>query len=278
VEALTARHPDKFAMLRSPAEAKRWLKGGRVLLTLGMENGAPIADDLSRVAAFYARGVRYITLAHSHPNRIADGSYSQKRRWHGLSPFGERVVAEINRLGMMVDVSHLSDESTRAVLAVSRAPVIASHTGLRHFTPGFERNLPDDLALAVAKTGGVIQIAFGGPFIDAAFAAETNDYYRAFDRFELENEKARARGETPKQTVAQFAEAWEKAHPIRPTRIDQVLDQIEHAIKLVGVDHVGIGSDFDGVFGGAGRASERCGLPESSRWPATTGSPRCRHR
>lgn len=249
VEALAARHPDRFALLRSPADIERLSQNRRVLLALGMENGAPIGDDLAQLEVFHRRGVRYITLAHSHSNRIADGSYSLDRPHGGLSPFGEQVVKQMNRLGIMVDVSHLSDDAVRDVLRVTKAPVIASHSGMRHFTPGFERNLSDALAKAIAKNGGVVQIVFGSGFIDARAAADTTAYFRALAAFQRELEAARARGETPAKTLAQFDAEWDAAHPKPETRIEQVVAQIDHAVKLLGEDHVGIGSDFDGVGG-----------------------------
>jgi membrane dipeptidase len=249
VEALAARHPDRFALLRSPADIERLSQNRRVLLALGMENGAPIGDDLAQLEVFHRRGVRYITLAHSHSNRIADGSYSLDRPHGGLSPFGEQVVKQMNRLGIMVDVSHLSDDAVRDVLRVTKAPVIASHSGMRHFTPGFERNLSDALAKAIAKNGGVVQIVFGSGFIDARAAADTTAYFRALAAFQRELEAARARGETPAKTLAQFDAEWDAAHPKPDTRIEQVVAQIDHAVKLLGEDHVGIGSDFDGVGG-----------------------------
>lgn len=249
VEALAARHPDRFALLRSPADVERLSQNRRVLLALGMENGAPIGDDLAQLEVFHRRGVRYITLAHSHSNRIADGSYSLDRPHGGLSPFGEQVVKEMNRLGIMVDVSHLSDDAVRDVLRVTKAPVIASHSGMRRFTPGFERNLSDALAKAIAKNGGVVQIVFGSGFIDARAAADTTAYFRALAAFQRELEAARARGETPAKTLAQFDAEWDAAHPKPETRIEQVVAQIDHAVKLLGEDHVGIGSDFDGVGG-----------------------------
>jgi membrane dipeptidase len=249
VEALAARHPERFAIARSPADVDRLVPGERVLLALGMENGAPIGDDLAQLRTFYDRGVRYVTLAHSRSNRIADGSYSLDRPLQGLSPFGEQVVAEMNRLGIMVDVSHLSDEAVRDVLRVTKAPVIASHSGLRHFTPGFERNLDDELALAIAKNGGVVQIVFGSGFIDAGAAADTTAYFKALADFQREHAAVLARGETPAKTLAQFDAEWDTAHPKPATRIGQVLDQIDYAVKLLGADHVGIGSDFDGVGG-----------------------------
>lgn len=245
IETLAADNPDKFALLRSPRDVQALRRRGLVLLPLGMENGAPIGDDLGRLAHFHRRGVRYLTLAHSADNRIADSSYSTgKRRWNGLSPFGREVVAEMNRLGMMVDVSHLSDAAVAQAVEASAAPVIASHSALRHFTPGFERNLSDELARAIAAKGGVVQIPFGNAFVDPASAAKTQAYFAAYARFERE----RADGTTAR-TVAQFDADWEREHPPLAVGIDAVLDQIDYGVSLLGADHIGIGSDFDGVGG-----------------------------
>jgi membrane dipeptidase len=249
VEAMTARCPESVAKITTPGDYLP-LRGseGRVLLALGMENGAPIGDDLAQLEAFRDRGVAYITLAHSHSNRIADGSYSPERPWHGLSPFGEKVVAEMNALGIMVDVSHLSDEAVEDVLRVSKTPVIASHSGLRRFTPGFERNLSDALAKKIAKAGGVVQITFGSGFIDAGAAADTTAYFRELAAFQHAQTAAAKRGE-PVKSVDDFDAVWDPAHPKPPTVLAQVVDQIDYAIALLGEDHVGIGSDFDGVSG-----------------------------
>ena len=248
IEALAARHPDKFALLRSPADVDRLRQGGRVLLAFGMENGAPIGDDLSKLKFFFDRGVRYMTLAHSANNRIADSSYALDKQWHGLSPFGRQVVAEMNRLGIMVDVSHISDEAIRDVLATSTAPVIASHSSLRHFTPGFERNISDELAKAVAARGGVIQLAFGTGFVNAQASSNMQAYFRAAADFKRANAEAVAAGK-PEQSREAFETAWDAAHPYPETHIDAVLDQVDYGVKLVGIDHIGFGSDFDGVDG-----------------------------
>ncbi|MEO6365433.1 MAG: dipeptidase [Luteimonas sp.] len=248
IEALVARHPDKFAALRSPNDVERLRAGGRVLLALGMENGAPIGDDVSQLEKFHARGVRYITLAHSRSNRISDSSYDPDKRWHGLSPFGKQVVAEMNRLGIMVDVSHLSDDAVRDAIAASKAPVIASHSALRHFTPGFERNLSDDLARLIAKDGGVVQIPFGIAFVNAKAAADTQAHFRATAGFHARNAERKAAGQ-PLQDIEAFDKQWALDHPVPDTQIGAVLDQIDYAVKLIGADHVGLGSDFDGVSG-----------------------------
>ena len=248
VEAMVGRHPDKFALLTSPGDVERLRAGNHVLLALGMENGAPIGDDLAQLERFHARGVRYITLAHSASNRISDSSYERHRAWQGLSPFGKKVVAEMNRLGIMVDVSHLSDAATRQAVELSRVPVIASHSGLRHFTPGFERNLSDELAKAIAARGGVVQLVFGIGFVNRQAADDLQAYFVAEAALSARNAAARAAGKPVEDVDAYFKE-WQQAHPTPVTSIDAVLDQIDYAVKLVGIDHVGIGSDFDGVSG-----------------------------
>ena len=248
VEALVQRHPDRFAILTSPRDVDRLREGGRVLLPLGMENGAPIGDKLANLQFFFDRGVRYITLAHSGNNRIADSSYTLEKKWNGLSPFGRQVVGEMNRLGIMVDVSHLGDASAKEAIALSTVPVIASHSAFRHFTPDFERNISDELAKAIAAKGGVVQVPFGTAFIDPKSAANTQAHFRAIADLERRNATLKAQGKLEESREA-FDKAWDAAHPPLPSTLDQVLDQIDYAVKLVGVDHVGIGSDFDGVSG-----------------------------
>ena len=244
VEKTARDNTDKFALLRSPRDVEAHRRRGLVMLPLGMENGAPIGGDLGKLKFFFDRGVRYITLAHSANNRIADSSYAQEKKWNGLSPFGREVVAEMNRLGMMIDVSHLSDAAVAQAVELSRTPVVATHSALRHFTPGFERNLSDELAKAIAAKGGVIQIPFGNAFVDTASAAQTQAYFVAYNDY-LRQHTA---GKTA-QTVAEFDAEWDKTHPPLPVKMDAVLDQIDYGVKLVGIDHIGIGSDFDGVGG-----------------------------
>ena len=241
VEALVGRAPDKFALVRSPAEAEAAQRSGKVGLALGMENGAPIAGDLDNLRHFHARGVRYITLAHALSNHLADASFDELRPWEGLSPFGREVVAEMNRLGLMIDVSHLSDAAVRDVLEVSKAPVIATHSSARHFTPGFERNLDDELARALAAKGGVVHVNFGSSFL----TPEANAWF-------VEMRAARAIWLASGGGIDDAAkDAWMKEyrarHPFPFADLAAVADHIEHFIDLVGVAHVGLGSDFDGV-------------------------------
>jgi membrane dipeptidase len=175
VEALVAANPEKFAIARSPADVRGHFAAGLMSLPLGMENGSPLDGELGNVAYFYERGIRYITLAHGKSNRLSDSSYDDNRQWDGLSDVGVAVVREMNRLGIMVDVSHLSDAAFYDVIEVSAVPVIASHSSARHFTPGFERNMSDEMIRALAGNGGVIMINFGSSFI----TEEANRYTAA---------------------------------------------------------------------------------------------------
>ena len=228
VEAVARRAPERFVVVRSASEALAVRGTGRVGLALGIENGAALEGDVAAVRHFRDRGVRYVTLTHSQPNDLSDPSYGTARPHGGLSPLGERVVAEMNRLGVMVDVSHLSDAAFDDVLRVSQAPVVATHSSARHFTPGWERNLDDARIRALGAAGGVLQISFGSMFITPAYTAARN----------------RSDPEPPRGTVADVA------------------DHVEHVVRIAGIDHVGIGSDFDGV------PSVPVGLDDVAAYPA----------
>jgi len=242
IEALIERHPDKFAPLRSPGDVARLQRGGKVLLALGMENGGPIGADLKQLTHFHARGVRYITLAHGRNNRISDSATDVAPHWNGLSPFGRKVIQEMNRLGIMVDVSHLSEDAITQAVELSRAPVIASHSALRHFTPGFQRNLSDANVKAIAAKGGVVQVPFGSIFIDAQAAKIYSAFLREREAFRRAKLATVAAGKPVAGTEPQFPK-------LDPTSINAVLDNIDRIVQLVGADHAGIGSDFDGVNG-----------------------------
>lgn len=243
VEAMAASAPDKFAIALSPADVRRNFEAGKVSLVMGMENGSPIDGRLDNVWHYRERGIRYIGLAHDMSNHLADSWNAEGRRWNGLSDFGVAVVREMNRLGIMVDVSHLSDAAIWQVLETSQVPVIASHSSARHFTPGFERNLADDLITALAAKGGVIQINFGSGFVDA----EANRQYLA------RRTAAREwRNSHPGATAAEFSAGFQAAYeadngPFPFASLENVLDNFDYVIALAGIDHVGIGSDFDGL-------------------------------
>lgn len=242
VEGLVYRHADKFEIARSPADLRRITAAGKIALPLGMENGAPIEGDLRNLDHFFERGIRYITLAHARVNHISDSSYDEERRWGGLSPFGELVVERMNALGVMVDVSHITDEAFFDVMRVTRAPVIASHSSLRHFTPGFERNMSDDMVRRLAQNGGVVMINFGSRFLSnapAEWSERRSDAYTAY----LEQEGIEASDEA----FEAFDERYRTDNPYPYASVSDVLDQVDRVVELAGIDHVGVGSDFDGV-------------------------------
>lgn len=234
MEALVGRAPDKFAMAYSSADLAKHFKEGKISLALGMENGTPIEGKLENLQHFYDRGIRYITLAHSESNHIADSSYDLRRQWKGLSPFGEELVKAMNETGIMIDISHVSDDAFYQAVEISKVPVIASHSSLRAFVPGFERNMDDKMIKALAKNGGVIQINFGSAFVVSAA-----------NQWGLQRDGAfKASGQTDKDA---FTAEYKKKNPYPFASLAKVLDHIDYVKKLVGIDYVGIGSDFDGV-------------------------------
>lgn len=234
MEALVGRAPDKFALAYNSADLAKHFKEGKISLALGMENGTPIEGKLENLQHFYNRGIRYITLTHSESNHIADSSYDLRRQWKGLSPFGKELIKAMNETGVMIDISHVSDDAFYQAVALSKVPVIASHSSLRAFVPGFERNMDDKMIKALAKNGGVIQINFGSAFVVSAA-----------NQWGLQRDGAfKASGQTDKDA---FTAEYKKKHPYPFASLEKVLDHIDYVKKLVGVDYVGIGSDFDGV-------------------------------
>jgi len=242
VEALVARAPDKFIMVSSVADAEKAMQSGRIGLAMGMENGSPVNSKLENIQFFADRGIRYITLAHGLSNHISDSSYDDNHQWNGLSPFGKDVVAEMNRVGVMIDISHVSDDAFYQVIELSKAPVIASHSSPRHFTPGWERNMSDEMIQALAKNGGVIQINFGSGFLHQ----QARDWRDAMG--EAQSAFLEAKGlDDHSDEASQFEKDYRLEHPYPFATMDDLLANFEHVIKLVGPEHVGIGSDFDGV-------------------------------
>jgi membrane dipeptidase len=242
VEDLVKKHPDKFALAGTPAEVKQNFKKGLVSLPMGMENGAPIEGDLKNVQYFYDRGIRYITLTHSKDNHICDSSYDEAHKWKGLSPFGKTLIPEMNRVGIMVDVSHISDDTFWQVMELTKVPVIASHSSCRHFTPGMERNMSDDMIKRLAKNGGVIQINFGCFFLEEEYQKIAQKAWKDLDRYREEHKLKRDDAK-----FKAYREQYMKDHPRPKLHLDQVVAHIDHVVKLVGIGHVGLGSDFDGV-------------------------------
>ena len=260
IEGIAREIPDKFALARTPDDIIQNTSAGKISLPMGMENGAPVGNDVANVKYFYDRGIRYITLTHGKDNQICDSSYDSTATWGGLSPFGETVVREMNKLGMMVDISHVSDSAFYDVMKITRAPAIASHSSCRFFTPGFERNMSDDMIRKLAENGGVIQINFGASFLDSV--ARQNDALR--DSLE---QILISKNLTSKDTAAQsIIEQFGKEHRELYSDVSRVADHIDHVVKLVGVDHVGIGSDYDGVGD-----SLPLGLKDVSTYPNLIG-------
>jgi len=240
VKGIVKTYPEKFALANSPAEVEANFKAGKISLPMGMENGAPIGKDISNVKYFFDRGIRYITLTHGKDNQICDSSYDTTYTWNGLSPFGGEVVKEMNRVGIMVDISHVDDSAFYDVMKIAQAPAIASHSSCRHFTPGFRRNMSDDMIKTLAKNGGVIQINFGASFLDSAVRANKTmvDSVRNI----LKSKKLSSKDEGAKAIIEPFGK-----HKDFFSDVERVADHIDHVKAIAGIDYVGLGSDFDGV-------------------------------
>ena len=228
--------PD-LALVGSVDDARAEHESGRVGVLLAIENGAPLGSDTEAVAHFYERGVRLITLVHSRPNQLGDSSYAQHRPWRGLSELGRRVVREMNRQGMIIDVAHIADDAFDQVVELSAAPVIASHTSCREFTPGWERNLDDDRIRRLAAKGGVIHITFGGSFLSTELMSREQPVWEHVEGQGLSINSIEGRRQ---------AQEFRRENDIRYAEVSDIVDHIDHVVELVGIDHVGIGSGFDG--------------------------------
>jgi membrane dipeptidase len=242
VESLAADAPDKFGVATCTDDVLALKQAGRIALPMGMENGGPIEGSFENLSHFANRGIRYITLAHSKSNHISDSSYDLNERWQGLSEFGRTLIPEMNRQGVMIDVSHVSDKAFWQVLELTEVPVIASHSSLRHFTPGFQRNMTDEMVTALGENGGVIQINFGSSFLTKAARDYGNASQQAMIRFRAEEHAS-----LDETRMAEFAANYRKENPYPYATVDDVLDHIDRAVELAGIDHVGLGSDYDGV-------------------------------
>ena len=241
VQKMADDHPDKFEVAYSPANAEAIVAAGKIALPMGMENGAPIEGDLANVAYFHERGIRYITLTHAKDNAICDSSYDTTGTHQGLSDFGVEVVAEMNKVGIMVDISHVSDNAFYQVMDITKVPAIASHSSCRHFTPGFERNMSDDMIKRLAENGGVIQINFGSSFVTQVSQDKRTANGEKVNAYAEENNL-----EADEPKIQEFAKQVAKDNPIF-CDVTDVADHIDHVVELAGIEHVGFGSDYDGV-------------------------------
>ncbi|MDD8026809.1 MAG: dipeptidase [Acidobacteriota bacterium] len=251
VDAMCVQYPDLVEKATTPADAWRIKAAGKRIAFIGMENGYPIGTDLSFIQAYAKKGVRYITLCHSADNQICDSSTDRRNpEDKGLSEFGRRVVAECNRNGIMIDVSHMSDKSFTDVLAASQAPIFASHSCCRALCDN-PRNLTDDMIKALAKKGGVLQMCFLSDYLRAPRANPARD--QALKELEAKygpqrNLRGIADEAKRAQAMQEFRDVNQK-YPLALASVKDVVDHIDHIVKLVGVDYVGIGTDFDGGGG-----------------------------
>jgi membrane dipeptidase len=260
--------PAQMDLACSADDIRRIHGAGKKAALIGVENGYPLGDDLARVKEFYQRGARYLSLTHNGHNQLGDSHTGEREgwKWQGVSPLGEKVIAEMNRLGIMVDVSHASKQAMLQTAALSKAPIIASHSSCRALCD-VSRNLDDEQLLALKKSGGVIQIVAYDGFLRViqadsaerkAALAEARKPYNLPDPASI-SQRARAQAALKKLPVErraayeeQIAEIDERLPGDPPATVKDMVDHIDHAVKLIGIDHVGIASDFDGGGGIAG--------------------------
>jgi membrane dipeptidase len=247
-----ARHPDRMMMAFSPADIERAHQEHKLAALMGIEGGHSIENDIHLLRDYYRLGVRYMTLSWSNTNEWADSSGDiddpKVQHHNGLTDFGKRVVLEMNRLGMMVDISHVSDKTFWDAMATTKAPVIASHSSARALANA-PRNMTDDMLKAVAKNGGVVQVNFFNGFDDENFrkaiAAQKQEQDASVKKFV---DEMKAQGKPVSYVDLDRVEREWMAKIPRPP-LKALIDHIDHIAKVAGVDHVGLGSDFDGVSG-----------------------------
>ena len=254
VRAIAQSIPDKFALVTYVEDIEKNFGEGKISLPMGMENGAPIGKDLNNIKYFYERGIRYITLTHGKDNQICDSSTDTTHTWNGLSPFGREVVSEMNRVGIMIDISHVADSTFYQVMKLSKAPCIASHSSCKHFAPTVKRNMTDDMITKLGENDGVMLINFYTAFLSAE-AARNNSMIDS-----LLNTQGLQEGDPLAQPII---EQFKKNHPV-VVDVETVANHIDHAVQLSSINNVGFGSDFDGV---GGRDNLPVGLKDASQYP-----------
>jgi membrane dipeptidase len=230
-----------FGIAKTPSEVESIFKSGRIALPMGMENGSPIAT-LEDVKYFKQRGISYVTLTHAKDNLICDSSYDTLNTSHGLSLYGYQVVDEMNKQGIMVDISHVSDETAFDVLKHVKIPVIASHSSVRKYTPGWQRNMSDEILFELKKNGGIIMINFGSDFLDGELSNKNKNAGIEIEKL-FKDKGVSADSPEGKKVIA----AYKKTNPTLYSDVQKVADHIDHVKELIGSDHIGLGSDYDGV-------------------------------
>ena len=237
------RHPRDLMIATSVADIRRAKRQGKIAALMGIEGGHAIEDSLATLREFYRLGVRYMTLTWNNTNNWADAGRGEKKH-NGLSEFGKEVVREMNRLGMLIDVSHVSDKTMSDALDVSKAPIIASHSSARALS-NVPRNIPDDLLRRIAKNGGVVQVNFYSVFVDTnTVSPQSAERDR---RLKAQQDAIDEKYKADPERRAEESDKLEAANPLPPLPISKLIDHIDHIVKVAGVDHVGIGADFDGA-------------------------------
>src|SRR5690349_18297654 len=237
------RHPRDLMLATSAADIRRAKQQGKIAALMGIEGGHAIEDSLPTLREFYRLGVRYMTLTWNNTNNWADSNRGPATH-HGLSDFGKEVVREMNRLGMLVDISHVSDETMNAALDVSKAPIIASHSSARALS-NVPRNIPDDILRRIAKNGGVVQVNFYSLFVDEKTVRPQSDARDA--RIKAQQAAIDEKYKDDPERRAEESDKLEAANPLPPLPISKLIDHIDHIVKVAGIDHVGLGADFDGA-------------------------------
>jgi len=236
------RHPNELMLATTAADIRRAKAQNKIACLMGIEGGHAIENSLPTLREFHRLGVRYITLTWNNANDWADSNRESKH--NGLTDFGKEVVREMNRLGMLVDVSHVGDKTMSDVLDVSKAPIIASHSSARALS-NVPRNIPDDLLKRIAKNGGVVQVNFYSMFVDAATVGPQNAARN--EKLKAQQAELNEKYKDDPERLSEESDKLEAANPLPPLPISKLIDHIDHIVKVAGIDHVGIGADFDGA-------------------------------
>jgi membrane dipeptidase len=236
------RHPNDLMIATTAADIRRAKAQNKIACLMGIEGGHAIENSLPTLREFHRLGVRYMTLTWNNANDWADSNRESKH--NGLTDFGKDVVREMNRLGMLVDVSHVGDKTMSDVLDISKAPIIASHSSARALS-NVPRNIPDELLKRIAKNGGVVQVNFYSMFVDAATVAPQNAARN--EKLKAKQAELNEKYKDDPERLAEESDKLEAENPLPPLPISKLIDHIDHIVKVAGIDHVGIGADFDGA-------------------------------